>query len=297
MKRLLAFAIGLLAAMIIAARGDDLIIDARLTMLDVFVEDPEGHPVLDLTSGDFEIIESGQNKLIEHFSLEREPVALGILVDRSSSINPFRKEIDRAAAQVLEKFDARDQSFLITFAGTNSMNVPLTNRHKDVLNSLRKAESSYGTRFYDAIFDSLTYLATAEADRKALVIFTDGADHYSARSFEDVLEAARSYGYPIYLFGYVGEDSRNWTMQGRGQIEAEFGQLAGLTNGKAIFPGKGVNCSRIAADIVGAVGYAYKIGFLNGSRFGVPADLRVQLRGDRFKGFRLRFIPATEKIS
>lgn len=290
MKRLLALIIGFLIAMVLVARGEDVRVDLNRGMLDVFVQDPEGHPVLNLGAGDFEITANGENIQIDHFSIQREPLALGIVVDRSSSIDPFRKEIDRAVTQLVGEMGASDQAFLITFAGTNSINVPLTNRHKDILDALHKVPGSYGTRFYDAVVDSLRYLDTAEAPRKALVVFSDAADHFSERSFQDVLRAARRFRHPVYFFGYVGDDSRTWTMEGRGRIQEELGQIAAVTGGKAIFPGPGVNCSRIAADIVSSVGYVYKIAFYSPLRFVKPGSVRVQLSGERLQGYRVRFI-------
>jgi Ca-activated chloride channel family protein len=242
-------------------------------------------------------VEGGQVKSVKHFSLNREPIALGIVVDRSSSIDPVRKEIDRAAAQLVERLDSDDEALLITFAGSNKVNVALTNQHKNIVDAMRKVKRTFGTRFYDVIIDSLQHIAPSPLDRKALVIFSDGADHYSSNSLEDVFDVAQLYGYRIYFFGYVGTDSRTWTEKGRREIRDQFEQLATMTGGKAFFPAKNADCSRFARDILNSVGYSYKLGFYSSEGFTTLPDVSVRLRGDRFKEFRVRISPEAIPIS
>jgi Ca-activated chloride channel family protein len=272
---------------VLSAIAQDLVVNVNLTMLNVVVEDQQGRPFLDLTADDFEILESGQVKPVKHFSLNREPIALGIVVDRSSSIDSVRKEMDRAAAQLLERLNPDDEALLITFAGASKVNVPLTRQHKKIVDAMRKVKRAYGTRLYDVLIDSLQYLATSPFDRKALVVFSDGADHYSSKSFADLFDVAKLYNYRIYFFGYVGTDSRTGTEKGRREIRDQFEQLATMTGGKTFFPAKNADCSRFARDIFNGVGQSYKIGFYSSEGVTLP-DVSVRLRGDRVKEFRVR---------
>ena len=66
--------------------AQNLVIDVNLRQIDVFVEDQRGGAALDLTSDDFKVIEDGVPKPVKHFALEVAPVAVGIVLDRSSSI-------------------------------------------------------------------------------------------------------------------------------------------------------------------------------------------------------------------
>ena len=288
MKTRIMLISALSTTLVFSAIAQDLIVNVNLTLLDVFVEDQQGHPVLDLTANDFEISERGDVRLIKHFSRQREPVVLGIAVDRSSSIHPVRKEMDRAAAQLLERLDSNDEAFLITFAGSSEVNVAVTKEHKNIAPAMRKVERAFGTRFYDVIIDSMRYLAAIPPARKALVVFSDGADHYSSSSFGEVLELAKRYAHPIYFFGYVGDDSRTWTEEGRREIRLQFEEIAAITGGKAFFPTKNADCSRFAQDILNGVGYSYRIGVYSSEGFTRLSDISVQLRGERSKRFRVR---------
>src|SRR5688500_19052739 len=52
------------------------------------VTDDSGRFVSNLTKGDFTLYEDGQRQEITHFSNERVPVSLGILLDASGSMTP-----------------------------------------------------------------------------------------------------------------------------------------------------------------------------------------------------------------
>jgi hypothetical protein len=199
-----------------------------------------------------------------------------------------RNEIDRAAAQLLERLESNDEAFLVTFAGSSKVNVAVTKEHKNIAPAMRDVKRAFGTRFYDVIIDSMHYLASTPTARKALVVFSDGADHYSSHSFGEVLDLAKRYGHPVYFFGYVGEDSRTSSEEGRRNIRRQFEEIATMTGGNAFFPARNADCSRFARDILNGVGYSYKIGVYSSEGFTTLSDISVQLLGERLKEFRVR---------
>jgi VWFA-related protein len=272
---------------LVSAAGQDLIVDVNLAMLSVYVEDQDGHPVLDLKTDDFEIVENGQVRPVRHFALEQEPIALGLVVDRSSSIAPVKTEIDLAVCSILEALRPGDEAFLITFAGTSKLNVPWTRAPKEVLDSIQRTKLSFGSRFYDVVMDSLGQLATTRTQRKALIVFSDGADHYSRLSFEEVLDGAVAYGYPIYLVGFTGDDSRMWYEEGRRNIRNQFDQLAGTTGGKSLFPVSDIEYSRLAEDVVDSLSFTYTLGFYTSEPLTELSNVQVRIRGERYSNSRV----------
>ncbi len=65
-------------------------------------------------------------------SLETQPVGVGLVVDRSISIAPVKKNIDRAVMHVIDAAHDDDELFLMTFAGIGKLNVTLTTKHQKV---------------------------------------------------------------------------------------------------------------------------------------------------------------------
>jgi hypothetical protein len=187
------FAITLIFGVSVLAQ--DMIVNVNLTTLEVFFGDETGRAVLDLTADDFEIFENGQSMPVRHFSLEFAPVHIGLVLDRSSSVRPVKETVDEAIATLLGAAAPDDQFFLVTFAGTNKLKVPMTTDRNTIYDAIRKAKLEYGTRSYDVMIDALDVLAKDGPARKGLVVFSDGADHYSSHTFKQVIDASLRYGY------------------------------------------------------------------------------------------------------
>src|SRR5262245_20373691 len=106
-------AIPLLLAMVLQFR-----VDVSLVTVGVQVEDSRGRDVRGLKAEDFVISQDGVPQQIASFSSDPQPVTLGIVLDRSSSMEANNK-IERAkdAARILIR-DAREGSefFYIEFS-------------------------------------------------------------------------------------------------------------------------------------------------------------------------------------
>jgi hypothetical protein len=149
----------------------------------------------------------------------------------------------------------------------------------------------FGSRVYDVILDSVQYLSTSSVERKVLLVFTDGADHYSAHSFEEVRAVATLQGIPIYILGYVGDDSRTWSENGRSQIRDRFEQLARMTGGRAFFSEPDADCSEVVLQILQRWRYEYRIEFYSSSASAESADAQVMLRDPRARRVIIRSRP------
>ena len=269
MKRVLLSLFALLA--------QNLVIDVNLRQVDVYVENQNGRAALDLTADDFKVVEDGSPKPVKHFALEVAPVAVGIVLDRSSSIRPVKNQLDEAARYVLEAVHPNDQVFLMTFATDNEINVDFTTDHRNVLTAMQKSKLSYGTRFYDAMADALEYLATNRLDRKMLIVLSDGADHYSTHNFEQVLDRAKLLGAPVYFISWAGDDSSTWFEGGRKEIRNKIGQLASLTGGRVYFPSSAIDCLETSKQVMQSMQYRYRLGFYSSSLFAEWSEVQVSV--------------------
>ena len=278
MRNTTLFALTLLALMEVFAAAQNLVVDVNLTMLDVFVEDEKGSPVIDLTAEDFEVIESGRIRPVKHLSFEYDAVDLGLVVDRSSSIEVVKKHLDKAVMQLLDKTGDDDRLFLMTFAGKNKLDVPWTTAREKIIQAITKAKIGYGTRLYDVVVKAIQYVSRGTGERKVLVLLTDGADHYSNHTFEQVANSAVFNGIPVYVIAYAGEDSATAFDRGWAEVQGRLTELARVTEGKAFFPSAGADCSRIAGEIAQRAHYRYRLGFYSSEPKVDLQNLHVRLR-------------------
>src|SRR5262245_25886806 len=84
------------------AGSQDMVVNVNLRTLALSVEDEGGRPLIALTPDDFVVFENGRNKPVTHLSLETQPVAVGLVVDRSISIAPVKNKMDRAVMHAID---------------------------------------------------------------------------------------------------------------------------------------------------------------------------------------------------
>ena len=82
------------------------------------VTDDNGRFVSTLDKGDFTLYEDGKQQEITHFSNERVPVSLGILLDASGSMTPDKMASARAAIDrfIFDLLGKEDELFFVEFA-------------------------------------------------------------------------------------------------------------------------------------------------------------------------------------
>ena len=277
-----------LFAFLTVTAAQKLSLDVNLTMLRSHVVDERGEAVLDLTADDFEILENGTPVPIQHFSLDTGSAEIGVLADTSLSVRPFKEDVKQAIGQFVMRMNG-DRVFLMSFATDSEIIIPPTYDLAAVTKGIGKLRTTAGSRFYDAVLRSLDELVKSKRDRKALIVLTDGADHYSTHTFEQLLRTVKLYGCEIYIVGYPGDDSLTWTEAGRAKVRSQFFQLASASGGQVFFPGSLSESARIARQVVDSLHHEYRFGYYGSIPFNQPSEVLVRVRGERGKRFYVNF--------
>jgi VWFA-related protein len=152
---LFAFA-GLFCALSVMA-AQKLSVAVNLTMLKAHVVDGRGDAVLDLTADDFELLENGKPIPISHFSLNTGPAEIGLLVDTSLSVGPFKEDLKQTVGQLVTLMNG-DRAFLMTFASGSELVFSPTYDLAAITKALCRMGPTAGTRFYDAVLHALDEL-------------------------------------------------------------------------------------------------------------------------------------------
>jgi hypothetical protein len=128
-----------------------------------------------------------------------------------------------------------DQAFFMAFSTGSRVDVGFTHNHASIISASHRMKSAAGTRFYDAMIDALDELSSSNTGRRALIVLTDGADHYNTHTFQQLLDVVRFYGSEIdIIIAGVGDDSRSWSAKGRAEISGELNELVRLTGGRLL---------------------------------------------------------------
>src|SRR5215471_4272778 len=117
------------------------------------VTDAGGRFVPNLHQEDFLVYEDNQPQTVTHFSADRVPVSLGILLDTSQSMQGEKFDSARRALdQFLADLSSRDDEFfLIQFSSVPTLLQDWTSDRNQISRALAGAMPRGGTAMYDAI--------------------------------------------------------------------------------------------------------------------------------------------------
>ena len=170
------------------------------------ITDAAGRFVPGLTRDDFDVYEDDVLQTVTHFSAERVPVSLGIVLDTSGSMEGIKL---RAARSALEQFldllsDTQDEFFLYQFNEHPTLLLNWTRDRAAVSHALSRIKPDGGTALYDAVAQAVPLVASGRNTKKALVVISDGNDTSSITRMEDLQSLIRETEALVYAVGIDG---------------------------------------------------------------------------------------------
>ncbi len=170
------------------------------------VTDRSGRFVPNLKQSDFIVYDDDQPVEVTHFSAERVPVSLGMVVDTSGSmagdkIYAARDAIERFLSLLL---DRDDEVFLYAFDSDARLLHDWTTDRDSVSSSLRRLRAAGGTAMYDAVAEAVPMAQRGQNRKKAVVVISDGNDTNSRISVRDVKQIVRETEVLVYAIGIDG---------------------------------------------------------------------------------------------
>jgi Ca-activated chloride channel family protein len=183
---------------------------AELINVSATVTDSSERFVTGLRREDFILFEDEREQPITHFSDERVPVSLGIVLDTSGSMEgaKFRaaeSAIDRFLRQLLSP---DDEVFLMAFSDQVELISGWTTDRDRVMRNLRGVYPRGGTAMYDAVAEAIPLAQRGKHRKKAIVVISDGNDTNSSTDVRALRSLIRETEVLIYA---VGIDSNSTT--------------------------------------------------------------------------------------
>jgi Ca-activated chloride channel homolog len=169
------------------------------------VTDDEGRFVSGLAKDDFRVFDDSEAVDVTHFSNERVPVSLGIVLDTSGSMTPDKMGSARGAIErFMDLLGPEDEMFLYRFANVPELAQTWTKDKKALSRALNNLYAGGGTAMYDGIADALPLAASGGNRKKAIVVISDGNDTSSSTTPRDLKEMIRQSEVMVYAIGVDG---------------------------------------------------------------------------------------------
>jgi VWFA-related protein len=171
------------------------------------VVDRNGRFVPGLRQEDFVVYEENELQEVTHFSNERVPVSLGLVLDTSGSMVGEKMTnallaVDRFLTKLLSP---EDEIFLYKFNNVPDLVVDWTTDRQQLSRAIRRITANGGTAMYDAIAESVPLSQTGQHRKRAIVLISDGNDTDSQVSLREVKQMIRESEVMVYAVGIDGQ--------------------------------------------------------------------------------------------
>jgi len=179
----------------------DLRIDRTEVLVPVAVNDTYNRPVSGLEKENFRVFDDKVEQLITSFSMEDEPVAVGLVFDTSGSMSGSEREERAAANEFFKTANPEDEFALVEFDSAPRLVVPVTPDPAKVTYQLLFAHAKGSTALLDAVFLGLHEIKKSNKKRKALVVVTDGGENNSRYTPTEIKSVVKESDVLIYSIG------------------------------------------------------------------------------------------------
>ncbi len=263
----------------------------RVVTLFATVRDSEGRLVRNLNKEDFTLLDDGNAANITFFSRDAdEPLAVGLLIDTSSSQFTVLERERRAAYRFLDRIlvPDRDSAFVVKFdarvrflcgptSSLDELRVALgeadfslkRNAPKSHRKEPRLKDIAGGTKLQTAVKDSCDNVMRALGGRKALLLLTDGVDTASRTTLAEAIEHARRSDTSVYsiLYSEAGKAGSARGFSGSAPMRASekgasiLSELALRTGGRFFTVTADRSLEQVLDEIEAELTGQYSIGF------------------------------------
>ena len=248
-------------------------VDVDVVQVTATVLDDRGRHVTGLARSAFQVFEDGRPQTMSHFYSENVPLELVVAVDMSASMQSAMSGLKKAVSDFLGAVPSRHH---VTVLGFNDAVFTLARRTTDLDERIRAADglTSWGsTLLYDALVQGADTL-DAQTGRKALVVFTDGADSGSHVSVAEAEQRLQASDLTLYMIG-----------QGQGLSSAPLKRvmerLSRPTGGRAFFTAGIEELHSAFNALLEELSHQYVLGYqpTNGARDNTWRHIRVEVQG------------------
>jgi Ca-activated chloride channel family protein len=179
----------------------------ELINVNVTVTDRTGRFVSGLRQEDFEVYEDGKPIEVTHFSSDRVPVSLGVVLDTSGSMAGDKWS---SALDAIDRFlgalnGEQDEFFVERFSADPELVQEWTGDRNRINRALGRVRPNGGTAMYDAVAEAVPMAQSGQNRKKALVLISDGNDTNSRTHVSQLRQMIRETEVIVYAVGIDGQ--------------------------------------------------------------------------------------------
>jgi Ca-activated chloride channel family protein len=260
----LVAAIGLLGTVAAGAVQQVIRSGVDIVSLTVTVTEEE-HFVTGLEQAKFQVFEDGSLQDISFFASQRQPIALSLLIDSSTSMEAKLTVAQEAAVGFAKRLGTQDVAQVIDFDSRPTVSQTFTSDTALLEQAIRKTTPGGSTSLYNAIYIALSELkkiraeSLAQVRRQAIVLLSDGEDTSSLVEYEAVLDSAKRSEVLIYCIGL--KSKTDFPTKGFNEADFVMRTLSSETGGRVFFVDQLTQLPTVYQTIADELMSQYTIGY------------------------------------
>lgn len=220
---------------------DDVVrINTELLLFPIRIRDKKGQAVAGLTEEDLTLKDKDKVTTGIYFAPGSDRVAMLFALDQSGSLQQIISQQRDAALGLFSRFSDRSSVAVLRFSETSSLALPFTKDTEAARSAFRfRAGQNRHTAIFDAASDAVKAfedLPVVRAERRIVVLISDGLDNRSARSADSVIEAALDKRVSFYVIHLPLFEPRDGRLEVRRPAKG-FRELAEKTGGRYFLVG------------------------------------------------------------
>ena len=220
-----------------------------MVSLTAVVHDKAGQFIRGLGPKDIDVFEDGVRQDVTYFreandkTAEKIPLSVVLVLDASGSMRENMHFLQEAALGFVYKLTDVDEALVVQFNESIKGSADFTGDVDRLEQFVEALQAWGGTSLYDAIHYALGRIKD-QPGRKAIIVFSDGADTTSSMKEQEVIDYARSVEATVYSVAIKGE-SGLLARSPRGFLR----RVSQETGGQFFFPDKVSDLIKIFAAI------------------------------------------------
>ncbi len=210
-------------------------VEVDVVSVTAVVFDKKGNFIRDLGTDDIRLYEDGVLQQVDYFREassdegERVPLSIVLALDTSGSMNKSMRFLQEAVLNFVYKLEEVDTAMVVSFNESVKGSAEFTGDLDRLERFVDGLQAWGGTSLYDALHYALNRIRDAPG-RKAIIVFSDGADTTSSMRDREVVDYASAVEATVYCIGFKGS--------GRGGSASGFlKKIAKETGGQFFSPG------------------------------------------------------------
>lgn len=217
-----------------SAKPFTLEVEVDVVSVTAVVFDKAGNFVRDLGTDDIQLYEDGVPQDVDYFREassdegERVPLSVVLVLDTSGSMNRSMRFLQEAVLSFVYKLEEVDTAMVVSFNESVKGSAEFTGDLDRLERFVYGLQAWGGTSLYDAIQYGLNRIRD-EPGRKAVIVFSDGADTTSTLEDDEVVDYARAVEATVYCIGFEGSGPG-------GSPRGFLKRIAGETGGQFFSP-------------------------------------------------------------